>query len=444
MSRSTPEKSNKSPFRHNLTVTSVALSQLKPFGRQVRAHGKKQIKKLARSVDQFGFVLPIVIDRSKRVVAGAALVEAARLLELNEIPAVTVTDLNEAELRTLRIALNRLSEEGEWSEPELAIELQEIMELDVTFDVTITGFEMAEIDTMIDAQSAGTPYNEADTLPDIDQSGSTITQPGDLWQLGEHRLLCADATDASSFRILLEGDLAQMVFTDPPYNVPIDGHVCGLGAVKHAEFAMASGEMSELEFADLLREVLGHLATYSVDGAIHYVCMDWRHLLDLLAVGREVYSELKNICVWNKTNGGMGSLYRSKHEMVAVFKRGQAPHVNNVELGAHGRYRTNVWDYAGANALGGDRNDALAMHPTVKPVALVADAIKDCSRRGDIVLDAFSGSGTTIIAAETTGRRGFAIELDPKYVDVAIKRWQNLTGDHAVHVRSGFTFDELI
>jgi DNA modification methylase len=234
-----------------------------------------------------------------------------------------------------------------------------------------------------------------------------------------------------------------MVFTDPPYNVRIDGHVCGLGRIKHAEFAMASGEMSEAEFTAFLTTVLGNLAAHSLDGSLAYVCMDWRHLYELLGAGREVYTQLKNICVWNKDNGGMGNLYRSKHELVCVFKVGDAPHLNNIDLGRYGRYRTNVWDYAGVNTLKADRLDELAMHPTVKPVALVADAIQDCTRRGDLVLDAFVGSGTTIIAAERTGRIGYGLELDPHYVEVAIARWEKRTGKRAVHADSGLTIEAL-
>ncbi|NIV77149.1 MAG: DNA methylase N-4, partial [Gammaproteobacteria bacterium] len=211
---------------------------------------------------------------------------------------------------------------------------------------------------------------------------------------------------------------------------------------RHREFAMAAGEMTEGQFTEFLRRTLGHLAAHSADGAIHFVCMDWRHVYELLSAGRAVYSELKNLCVWAKTNAGMGSLYRSRHEMILVFKKGKAPHINNVELGRHGRHRSNVWDYPGVNTLKSDRLAELEMHPTVKPVALVADAILDCSRRGGLVLDAFAGSGTTIIAAERTGRRACALEIDPAYVETAILRWQDYAGDHAVHAETGLTFEE--
>ena len=231
-----------------------------------------------------------------------------------------------------------------------------------------------------------------------------------------------------------------MVFTDPPYNVPIDGHVCGLGRVRHGEFVMASGEMDEEQFTSFLTTVLRNLAAHSQDGSVHYVCMDWRHMGELLAAGRAAYTELKNLCVWNKDNGGMGSFYRSKHELVFAFKNGTAPHINNFELGQNGRYRTNVWDYPGANSLKAERMEELRMHPTVKPLALVADAIRDCSHRGGLILDPFVGSGTTLMAAERTGREACVLELDPRYIDTIIQRWQAAGGEDAVHADSGETF----
>jgi DNA modification methylase len=269
-----------------------------------------------------------------------------------------------------------------------------------------------------------------------------VTRPNDLWSLGRHKLLCADATKVDSFNRLLTSGPAQMVFIDPPYNVPIQGNVGGLGSIKHREFAMASGEMGEAEFTAFLRTSFGHLVSRSAAGSIHYVCIDWRHCFELLSAGRDTYAELKNLCVWNKDNGGMGSLYRSKHELIFVFKNGDAPHINNVKLGVHGRNRANVWNYPGANSLREGRLEELAMHPTVKPVALVADAILDCSKRGAIVLDCFGGSGTTLIAAERTGRRARVMELDPAYVDVTVRRFQQLSGEPAIHADTHRSFDE--
>ncbi|RJF88613.1 DNA methylase N-4 [Oleomonas cavernae] len=422
-------------------IEMVPVSSLRPYARNPRTHTKKQIRQIAESIRTFGWTNPILVDGEDGVIAGYGRLEAAKQLGIERVPIIRLANMTEARKRTYIIADNRLAELAGWDDNLLAIELQGLLEIDLDFNIEITGFETAEIDMLILGLNDAGDEDEADNLPPI--GGQPITQIGDLWLLGRHRLLCADATQATSYTRLMAGEQAQMVFTDPPYNVPIDGHVCGLGSVKHAEFAMASGEMSEAEFTAFLETVLGQLASHSADGAIHFVCMDWRHLFELLKAGRRVYGALQNLCVWNKTNGGMGSLYRSKHELVGVFKVGRAAHVNNVALGAHGRYRTNVWDYPGVNAFGKDREAALAMHPTVKPVALVEDAILDCSRRGDIVLDAFSGSGTTLIAAERAGRRSFGLELDPGYVDVTLKRFRDQTGIEPAHADSGLTLAEL-
>ena len=223
-----------------------------------------------------------------------------------------------------------------------------------------------------------------------------------------------------------------MLFTDPPYNVPIAGHVSGLGKTVHREFAEASGEMTKDEFVAFLTETLGTAAAQLRDGAIAYVCMDWRHMGELLTAGGATFDELKNLCVWNKTNGGMGTFYRSKHELVFAFKKGTAPHINNFSLGEGGRYRTNVWDYAGISSIGQNRSEDLAMHPTVKPVAMIADAMRDCSNRSGLVLDVFGGSGSTLIAAEDCGRKARLLELDPVYCDTIIERWEQLTGRKAL------------
>lgn len=423
-----------------LNITYRDVSALKPRTHNPRTHSKKQIRQIADSIRQFGFTNPVLIDDDGGIIAGHGRVEAAKLMGLESVPTILLDEMTKEQIRAYVIADNKLAENAGWDRQLLGLELRGLAELDLDFELTITGFDMGEIDVLI-GEAGTAPPEEADHIPSVDDA-PPVTQPGDLWCLGRHRVVCGDATRPESFGRLMEGRKAQMVFTDPPYNVPIDGHVCGLGAVKHAEFAMAAGEMSEVEFVKFLKTVLGNLASHSIDGSMHFVCMDWRHAFELLTAGRSAYSELKNLCVWSKTNGGMGSLYRSQHELVFVFKNGATPHINNVELGRHGRYRTNVWQYAGINAFGAGRDDALTMHPTVKPVALVADAILDCSKRGGSVLDCFAGSGTTLLAAERTGRRGFGMEMDPKYVDVVIKRYQQLTGDDAVDAVTGRTFTE--
>lgn len=422
-------------------LESMAVADLRPHDRNPRTHSKKQVEQIAESIRRFGFTNPVLVDRDGQVIAGHGRIEAAKLLGMATVPVLRLEHMTEAEKRAYVIADNRLAELAGWDNDLLALELSAVAELDGDFDLALTGFDVAEIEALLNSLESGEQQEEGPVQ--IDEQAPVVSRVGDMWQLGDHALICGDATDPEVYRRLLDQEKAQMVFTDPPYNVPVNGHICGLGKVQHDEFVMASGEMTEEQFTTFLRTVTSNLAAFSDDGSIHYVCMDWRHMGELLAAGRSAYSELKNLVVWNKDNGGMGAFYRSKHELVFVFKNGSAPHINNFGLGQHGRYRTNVWDYAGVNSLKADRDEELAMHPTVKPAAMVADAIRDCSRRGGVILDAFSGSGTTIIAAEQTGRRVRAIELDPRYVDVAIRRWQQLTGGKATLAGSDSTFDEL-
>jgi len=352
-----------------------------------------------------------------------------------------VGHLSPAQIRAYVIADNRLAENAGWDRELLALELKELS-VQPNFDVTVTGFEMAEIDLLVGEASHGEP-DEADAIPEIDRSLPAVSRLGDCWQIGDHLLLCGDALKARSYERLLHSKRAQIIFTDPPYNVRIAGNVSGLGKAQHREFAMASGEMSPREFTTFLRRALTNLAEFSVDGSIHFVCIDWRHIRELADAANDAYTELKNICVWSKSNAGMGSLYRSAHEFIFVYKNGRAKHINNVELGRFGRSRTNVWEYAGMSSFGKDREASLAGHPTPKPLALVSDAILDCSKRGGIVLDAFAGSGTTLLAAEKTGRRGYGIELDPHYADLIIKRFEEVYGLGAIHVDSDLSFDRV-
>jgi DNA modification methylase len=411
---------------------------LKPRTNNPRTHTKKQIEQIAASIKEFGFLNPVLIDGSDGIIAGHGRVEAAKLVGMNNVPVVCVDHLTPAQVRAYVIADNKLAENAGWDRALLALELQEIS-VDLNFDVSIIGFETAEIDLLIQDLNEGTS-DEADEVPEVDREAPAVSRPGDLWRIGNHALLCGDALNKDNYTKLLGPKKAQMVFTDPPYNVEIAGNVSGLGKVKHREFGMASGEMSPDEFIRFLQEAFNCFAKFSSDGSIHFICIDWRHIRELLDAAAKPYRELKNLCVWSKTNGGMGSLYRSQHELVFVFKNGRAPHINNVELGRFGRNRSNVWNYAGQNTFGNDRKAELAMHPTVKPVALVADAILDCSKRDGIVLDGFAGSGTTLVAAEKTGRRGFGIEFDPYYVDTIIRRFEAVYGVQATHNGSDLDF----
>lgn len=426
-------------FQHP-RIEQRSVHTLQAAKRNTRTHSAKQIKQIAESIRAFGFINPILVDHSDRIVAGHGRVEAARKLGLTTVPVLCLTHLSDAELRAYALADNRIAELSGWDKEILAIELADLIAIDCNLDLSLTGFHHAEIDLIIQAE--GQASDPSDEIPDVPPPGKIVSRAGDLWLLGEHRIICGDVRDRGVVTRLMGGDKARMVFTDPPYNVAIDGHASGLGRNRHRDFACASGEMSAEEFAAFLKVSLGNLAFSSVDGSLHYVCMDWRHLSEMTTAANAVYSEFKNLCVWNKTNGGMGSFYRSKHELVFVYKFGRASHTNNVELGRFGRYRSNVWEYAGANTWRPGRDKDLSAHPTVKPTLLVADAIQDASNRGDIVLDGFGGAGTTLIAAERVGRRARLIEVEPRYVDVTIIRWQQSTGQRAINADTGLGFGE--
>lgn len=421
-----------------IDIEHLPLHQLHPAERNARTHSDKQLNQIITSIREFGFTNPVLIDRDNKILAGNGRFAAAKILGLATIPAIRLEHLTPEQKRAYALADNKIALNADWDLDVLAADLKELSSLDLSFDLEITGFETAEIDLLVDGQTDVDPADEV-----LGVATEAVSRSGDHWLLGEHRLLCGDSLRGRSYSELMGTEKARTIFSDPPFNVRIDGHVGGLGAIKHREFAMAAGEMSETEFTKFLNTSFTHMASVSIDGAIHFICMDWRHIGEVLAASKGVYAEFKNLCVWAKDNGGMGSLYRSRHELVFVFKVGTAPHINTIELGRNGRYRTNVWEYAGVNTMRLGRQEELAMHPTVKPVALVVDAIKDCSQRGDIVLDPFGGSGTTIIAAERSGRRARAIEIDPLYVDVAIRRWQRLSKRQAVMDVTGETFDEI-
>ena len=427
---------------HQLAISYRPIARLVLDEKNPKLHSKTQLKKLKRSIKRFGFLVPALVDKDGRVIAGHGRILAAGLLGLDEIPTVQVDHLTPAELRAFQIADNRLTELGAWDDRLLGQALKELVELD--FDIDLTGFETAESDLFIQAIDGEPAGNDdpADRVPA--DPGPPVTRLGDLWCCGRHLVYCGDAREEASFRALMDGERANLVFVDVPYNVRIPGNVSGLGKVKHADFVMASGEMSSEEYTTFLTQVFRLLARYSTDGAISFVCNDWRHLIELFTAGKVAFTELLNLCVWVKDNAGMGSLFRSQHELIAVFKNGRRSHRNNVQLGKFGRYRTNVWNYPGANSLSrsGDEGNLLALHSTPKPVALVMDAILDCSARGDIVVDSFLGSGTTLIAAERAGRIARGMELDPHYVDVAIRRYEKFTGDRARHAVTGRLFGE--
>lgn len=419
------------------TIEMVDVDLLKPHPRNSRTHSAKQLAMIKDNITQNGFLGSTLVDKKNQIICGHARVLAAKQAGLKKVPVIRVTHMTEAQIRAHIIADNKLALLAGWDEAILVEEFHALDELD--FPLELTGFDTAEIDQMTEVIQAK-KIDPADECPPVDMSVPAVSQIGDIWVMGENYLMNGDATNASHYAALMGGKKAQMVFTDSPYNVRVNGHVSS--SDRFDEFPMASGEMSPAEFTSFLDSVGKNIAAVTADGAIIYMCMDWRHIRELMDGMRASFGEPKQLCVWNKDNGGMGNFYRSKHELVVVFKHGTAPHINNFGLGGKGRYRTNVWDYAGVNTFRRNRDAELAMHPTVKPTVLVADAMRDCSKRGDIILDPFMGSGTTIMAAERTRRRAYGLELDSHYVDVAIRRWQEFTGREAVHAVTGLTFNQ--
>lgn len=422
-------------------LKNVPIAHLERNPDNPRQHSKRQIKQVAESIRRFGFRFPVLVDGKNRLIAGHCRLEAAKLLNMTEIPAIQASDLSGGQIRALMITDNRLTEVSEWDEELLGQNFRILADMDLDFDLEITGFDYGDIERlMILGEEAPEPDDEVvdfDAVP-------TVAQSGDLWQLGDHKVLCGDATQSASYSVLLGNENARLIFTDAPYNLPAKtiGKVC---EKQHGNFAQAAGEMNSGEFTNFLGTVFGHLCDYSVPGSIHYHFMDWRHMKEMLLAGEAHYTELKNLVVWAKDRAGMGTFYRSQHELVFVYKNGKASHKNHFQLGQHGRTRSNVWQYPSVRSAAdeaGDKKDreALQLHPTIKPVRLIEEALLDCSRRKDIVLDPFLGSGSTLIACEKTQRHCYGIECAPRYVDVVLYRWSQFTGKEPVHTQSGMSY----
>jgi DNA modification methylase len=425
-----------------LIIAYHEIRRLQPDSKNPRRHSKRQIQQIANSIQMFGLNVPFLIDQNLRLIAGHGRLAACQLLGISRVPTVCLGHLTENQIRAFAIADNRLSENSTWDPRLLGEQLKALAEVELDFDLEITGFAMGEIDVFIEGLTSPTEAEAVDALP---PTGSTVavTEAGDVWLLGKHKLMCGDALVGETYQRLMNGQLAAAVLIDPPHNVCFDGHVTGSGQVRHKELAMAPIEVSQAEFTDFLYKTFANLRIASVLGSLHFVFMNWQHTKELLAAAEGNYNELKNICVWVKENGGLGSLYRSQHELVFVFKNGEEKHQNDIQLGPCGRYRTNVWQYPRVTPHRGEVEESnLRLHPTVKPVALVADAILDCTERGEIVLDPFFGSGTTLVAAERVGRICYGIELDPTCVDLAVRRWQEYTGSTAQHANSKLSFRE--
>jgi hypothetical protein len=426
-------------LRNSPDWQSFATGQIKPYPGHARNHNKRQIEKLKKLIRHFGQVVPIVVDREGVIIDGHAVWTAMCELGSGEIAAIVVANRTDPEIKALRLALNRIPRDAAWDDERLREELEHFVSL--SFDLDLTGFDAVEIDHLLEVDVPKLNLAE-DGEPIVAPRKPAISTVGDIWTCGRHRIGCGDARDQAFVDKVREDRRASICFIDPPYNVPIAGFVSGKGRVQHREFVQGAGELSPDQFTTFLVESLSVLQHSATDAALIYACMDWRHIYELLTAGRQRDLELYNLCIWAKTNAGMGSLYRSQHELICVFKAGPTKPINNVELGRHGRNRSNLWSYRGLNSFGADRDELLASHPTVKPVLMIADAIRDVTRRGDAVLDSFVGSGSTLMAAEETGRVGIGIDLDPLYVDVTVRRWQARTRRDALHAETGEFFDD--
>lgn len=438
-------KQNKNERRIRRVSASILtpVESLKPFPDNPRIHTDEQIVRLMASIKAYQFINPIAVDENGMILSGHGRFEAAKKLGMKKVPAVTVYGLTEDEKRALLIADNKLSELSSWDNSLLRRQLEELYVRDYNLD--LTGFSTPELDTIIFADDLQ-PFskdNPDDLKPEDIVDHPTVTRKGDLFLLGRHKIYCGNSLDKSSFMAVMDDEAAEICVTDPPYNVRINGNVCGKGSIKHGEFAMASGELSSLQFLEFLIKVFKLINEFTIKNAVIYSFMDWRHMSEIQGAGERIFGALSQVCVWVKSNGGMGTFYRSRHEFVFIFRKGESGHINNFKLGQNGRYRTNVWEYAGINGAKEAGRKLLELHPTVKPVSMIMDAIRDCSNRGGIVLDPFAGSGTVIVAAERTKRCARAIELDERYVDIAIRRWERISGLEAIHDNSGLTFSQL-
>jgi DNA modification methylase len=425
-------------------VEHVATTSLVTNPKNAKRHSERQVVLLGENIRKFGMTNPLLVDENSMLLAGHGRLEAIRMLGLPEVPVIRLTHLTDHEKTALALADNRLSELGEWDADMLPAALKELTDasIDHDFDVEIiTGFDTVEIDRLLGGELAPKQIDRSEEFPPLDTGHPPITAIGDSWQLGKHILLCADARAPRAFKTLMGEDRARFVFTDPPYNVSIAGHVSKRADSR--EFAMASGEMSSEEYREFLRTAFSNVADHVAPGAVIDVCIDWAHLEDLSAAVRHTLGPCKTLAVWVKPNAGLGTFYRSRHELIPIFVMPGGAPINNFALGARGRYRTNVWEYPGLNSFSAERQELLAMHPTVKPVAMVADAIRDCSKRNDFVLDPFAGSGTTVIACEKTGRRARVIEIDAHYCDVIIQRFEKFTGEQATLVGTQEHFSDV-
>ena len=419
----------------SLQIERCPVASLKSYLRKLRKSDPAHVRETANSISALGFNVPLLVGKDNVIIDGESRLEAAKLLGLSSVPCIRVDHLDETEQRLLRLAVNRLGEKGSWDIGELEAEFKELIIANAPIE--ISGFGSDEIDQIVIGGENAPEVGDLAPPP----GASAIAQVGDLFLLGPHRLICGNATDPALVERLMQTDVARMVFTDEPFNVAIRGNVSG---GDHREFVMATGEMTDEQFLEFNRKWMDAVIPHLVDGGVLGTFIDWRGLPIAHAAATALGLTPLNLVVWAKTNAGMGSLYRSQHELLPLFKKGAASHVNNISLGQRGRHRTNLWTYPGASSFGSDARKGLQDHPTVKPTAMLQDALIDLTNRGEIILDPFLGSGSTLIAAENTGRICCGVELDPLYVDVVIRRYEGVTGTPASLADTGETFKKLV
>ena len=429
---------------NKLQIKNLKLGDIHAYKNNAKKHPESQVQQIISSITKFGFNNPILIDENNEIIAGHGRFMAAQVMNLETVPTVKLSHLTDAQKRAYRLADNKIAENGGWNKELLSLEIKDLEKicLNDNFVIQDIGFNDAELDSIVNFTDTKPINPKTNAVPFIPED-EIISKPGDIWQLSKHRIICGDSLNPETFAKLFENDKADMILQDPPYNVKIDGHVCGSGIIKHKEFAMASGEMTADEFTQFLMNNFALCKQYSNNGSLHYNFMDWRHVLEITTAGKNIFDKFINMCVWVKTSGCMGSLYRSQHELCFIFQNGKGSHNNNVQLGKYGRYRTNVWQYAGVNTFGKHKQDGI-MHPTVKPIEMLKDAILDVSKRGDIVLDSFLGSGSTLIACQQSGRICYGIEYEPLYIDTTIRRFQNLFGIDAINLSIDKTYNEIL
>lgn len=423
-----------------LCIKSIPVTDIIVYNKNVKEHGDEQVRQIANSIKEFGFTNPILIDEKNEIVAGHGRYAAAKLLGLETVPVIQISHLSDKQKRAYRIADNKIAEKSGWNTDLLKMELSEL-ETICDFDIQLTGFDTIEVDTLL-TNTKTKKISEKENSVQFITDEEIITKPGDLWLIGNHKLLCGSSLEEGSFIRLIDGKTADLVVQDPPYNLSAKS-IGSSGNTKHTDFQMASGEMTSAEFTKFLSNNFALCSKYSNKNALIYNFMDWRHCREILDAGEANFGSLINLCVWKKPTGGMGKLYRSQHELCFVFNNGDKHYIDNVELGKHGRYRTNCWEYGAVGSFGVHKSD-IVMHPTVKPYEMIKDIILDASPRNGIVLDSFIGSGTCFIAAEKAKRRCYGIELEPKYCDTAIRRMHDLFGIDAVNAESGKTYTQIL